>query len=93
MEKFVNIIHQAPLQEHTYQDRNQQPQVFASRGFILTDGIDTFYAEAVGDMARSLPEFDPSVLHTVQCQMSVKEFQDRNQETRYRTECRIVKIV
>lgn len=93
MEKIVNILQQTPLQEHTYTDRNQQQQVFSTRGFLLTDGVDTFYAEAIGDLARSMPQFDPSIFHIVQCQMTVKDYEDRNQQTRYRTEVRIIKMV
>ena len=45
MEKSVQIIQQGALVERPYQDRNGQQQVFASMGWTLTDGIDTFYAE------------------------------------------------
>ena len=45
MEKLVMIKEQLALSERNYTDRNGQPQVFASVGFVLTDGIDTFYAE------------------------------------------------
>ena len=92
MEKLVTIIQQLPLQERSYTDRNGQNQVFASRGFVLTDGIDTFYAEAVGDMARTMPQYDPSVMHTVQCQMSQREFSGSDGVTRHSTEVRIIKM-
>ena len=42
MEKSVQIIQQGALVERPYQDRNGQQQVFASMGFTLTDGVDTF---------------------------------------------------
>ena len=52
MEKLVMIREQLPLQERNYTDRNGQPQVFASVGFVLTDGTDTFYAELTGDSKK-----------------------------------------
>lgn len=94
MEKLVTIIQQLPLQERSYTDRNGQQQVFASRGFVLSDGIDTFYAEAVGDYARSMPEeFLLNVDYRLQAQLSTREYRDRDGNFRYSTEVRIVKLV
>ena len=74
MGKSVQIIQQGALVERPYQDRNGQQQVFASMGFTLTDGVDTFYAEMQGDLARSFRDIhpDPSLLHRVQTQMSIR---------------------
>ena len=57
-----------PLVERPYTDRNGNQALFASRGFILTDGIDTVHAEAVGDFAKSIANVDyqPNSLHAVQ---------------------------
>lgn len=93
MEKLVSIQQQLPLVERQYTDRQGQPQVFASRGFVLSDGVDTFYAEAVGDMARSMPQYDPAVMHHAQCQMSLREYEDKNGTKHWQTEVRIVKMV
>lgn len=56
MERLVSIQQQLQLQECSYVDRNGQNQVFALRGFVMTTGIETFYAEATGDYARLLPQ-------------------------------------
>ena len=92
MEKLVMIKEQFPVQERSYEDRNGQMQVFASKGFVLTDGVDTFYAEAVGDYARGLQALPTDVYHTVQCQMAARDFKDKNGVVRYQTEIRIIKI-
>lgn len=92
MEKFVYIQQQLPLQERSYTDRNGQNQVFASRGFVLSDGIDTFYAEAIGDYARSLPQLDTQTTHRVQTQLAARDFRDKDGNIRYQTEVRIIKI-
>ena len=93
MEKLVSIVQQLPLVERPYTDRQGQQQVFASRGFVLTDGVDTFYAEAVGDTARVMPQFDPAVMHMVQCQLAIRDYDDKNGQKRWLTEVKIVKMV
>ncbi|MDO4497963.1 MAG: hypothetical protein Q4B58_09085 [Bacteroidales bacterium] len=92
MEKTVQILKQYPLQERQYTDRNGTPQVFASRGFEMTDGIDTFYAEAVGDFARSLMELDPSVYHRLQGQMTCREYKGSDGTIHHQNEVKIIKI-
>ena len=81
MEKTVLIVEQLPLQERSYNDRNGQPQVFASRGFVLTDGIDTFHAQATGNLAQALQPLDPNVLHMVQCHISHRTFDRTDKRT------------
>lgn len=49
METFVTIIEQRGLQSRQYQDNQGQPRTFHSRGFVLSTGIDEFYAEMTGD--------------------------------------------
>jgi len=95
MEKFVQIIQSFPFQEREYTDRNGQKQVFASRGFILTDGIDHFYAEMTGDYARSMKDVypDTTILHRVQMVMSTREYKDKEGDSRFSNDIRIVKLV
>ncbi len=94
MEKLVQIIQTLPFQERAYTDRNDQRQTFASRGFVLSDGVDNFYAEMQGDYARSMKDFqpDPSIIHGVQMQISCRNFQDKDGNTRYTNEIRITKM-
>ena len=95
MERFLQIVQVFPLQERQYTDRNGQQQTFASRGFVLTDGIDHMYAEAQGEYARSIKDtqFDTSFMHRVQMQMVARNYQDKDGAKRYSNEIRIVKIV
>ena len=53
MERFLMIKEQLPMRERSYTDQQGQQKVFVSVGFVLTDGINTMFAEAVGDMARA----------------------------------------
>lgn len=94
MEKTVQIIQQGALVERPYRDCNGQQQVFASMGFTLTDGVDTFYAEMQGDLARSYRDIHPdtSLLHRAQMQMSIREYKDKDGNSRYSNEIRIIKL-
>ena len=93
MEKVVTITKVQPLKERSYINGNGDNEIFVSRGFVMTDGIDTFYAEATGEYARQLPtEIDTTVCHSVQLQMSSRPYQDREGQTRYSNEIRIVKM-
>ena len=51
MEKLVRIINQFPLASRSYTAQDGTQRTFHSRGFLLTDGIDEFYAEMTGDTA------------------------------------------
>ena len=55
MEKAVTITKVQPLKERSYINGHGDNEIFVSRGFVMTDGIDTFYAEATGEYARQLP--------------------------------------
>jgi len=92
MEKPVTIIQQFPLQERQYTDRNGQQQIFASRGFVLSDGIDTFFAEATGDMARNMPEYTINSLYNLQAQITLREYKGNDGQKRYANEVRIIKL-
>lgn len=95
MEKTVRIIQQLAFQERSYTDRNGQNQTFATMGFVLSDGVDTFYAEMQGDMARSNRDVhpDPDLLHQVQTQISAREYQDKDGKLHFSNEVRIIKMV
>ena len=93
MEKVVSSTKVQPLKERSYINGHGDNEVFVSRGFVMTDGIDTFYAEATGEYARQLPtEIDTTVCHSVQLQMSSRPYQDREGQTRYSNEIRIIKL-
>ena len=63
MEKQVRM-----MEDYGFSEREFNGEKFAVRGFLLTDGIDTFYGEMVGDNARreQSQTYDPKLPHTVQ---------------------------
>ena len=72
------------IQDRQYNDQQGQPRVFTSMGFVLTDGVDTIFAEATGDYARSLVgHLNEGDMVRVQLSMSVRDWQDQQGQTRY----------
>lgn len=94
MEKIITIQKALPTTERAYTDKNGQPQVFTSRGFVLSDGIDTFYAEMQGDLARvnAHTAYDTGTTYSVQLQLSLRTYTDSQGTERYVNEARIMKM-
>ena len=94
MERYFQIKEQLPLRERSYTDQQGQQKVFVSTGFVLTDGINTLFAEAVGDMARALDQQKPNqqVPHLVDYELSCREWQDSQQQRRFENTVRITKM-
>ena len=94
MERFLNIKEQLPLRERSYTDQQGQQKVFVSAGFVLTDGINTMYAEAVGDTAKALDlqKPDPNRGHLVELEVTCREWQDSQQQRRFENGIRITKM-
>ena len=94
MEKLMTIKQAFGLTERNYTGRNGIPALFSSRGFILSDGIDTVYAEATGDYARNIAKVDYTIGSTYRIQMQVcaREWKDKDGLTHYSNDVRIVKI-
>jgi hypothetical protein len=94
MERIFQIKEQLPLRERSYTDQQGQQKVFVSTGFVLTDGINTVFAEAVGDMARALDQQKPNqqVPHLVDYELSCREWQDSQQQRRFENTVRITKM-
>lgn len=73
-----------PIQDRQYLDQQGQQRVFTSLGFVLTDGIDTIFAEARGDYARSLVgQLNVGDTVRVQLSMSARDWKDQQGQTRY----------
>ena len=86
MEKLVKIIEQTSLQQRQYTDKAGQQQVFNSVGFTMSDGLDTFYAEAVGDKALRMPVLDKQYVYRVQCEMRHATFTAADGSLRHRND-------
>lgn len=94
MERIFQIKEQLPLRERSYTDQQGQQKVFVSTSFVLTDGINTVFAEAVGDMARALDQQKPNqqVPHLVDYELSCREWQDSQQQRRFENTVKITKM-
>jgi len=95
MEKLMLIKQVFQTQERPYTDKSGNAQVFTTKAFVLTDGIDTVYAEMQGDLARAnaQTQYDLSVMHAVQLQANVRQWKDSQGVERYSNEFRINKLV
>ena len=94
MDRLIQILEQLPLKERSYTDQSGQQKVFVTTGFVLTDGINKFYAEATGDMARALDQQKPSrsVPHLVSYELSCREWLDQQQQRRFENGVKIIKM-
>lgn len=93
MEKLVTIIQQFPLAARPYTAKDGTPMVFNSRGFLLTDGLDEFYAEMTGDTALACPDYDRTLLHRMQGCIKTRAYTDKNGTVRYENQVFITKLV
>ena len=89
----MTIIDQHPLASRPYTAQDGTQKVFNSRGFILSDGIDEFYAEMTGDMAVAAGEYDRTVWHKMQGYIKQRSFQDKNNVTRFDNQIFITKLI
>jgi hypothetical protein len=94
MERIVMIKEQLPLRERSYTDQQGQQKLFVTTGFIFTDGINAFYAEAVGDTARALDQAKPdtTVPHLVNLEVTCREWTDNQNQRRFENGVRIVRM-
>jgi hypothetical protein len=81
MEKLVSIIEQGAHSQRTYDGKDGQPTVFHYMDFVLSDGIDTFHAQATGSLAQALQPLDKNMLHHVQCHISHRTFDRTDKKT------------
>lgn len=93
METFVTIIEQHGLKSRPYQDNQGVQRTFHSRGFVLSNGIDEFYAEMTGDQALQCGEYDKTLLHRLQGYIRQRRFTDKNGQERFENQIYIVKLV
>ncbi len=81
MEKLVSIISQGAHSQRQFNGKDNQPTVFHYMDFVLSDGIDTFHAQATGNLAQALKPLDRNVLHAVQCHISHRTREHVNEQT------------
>lgn len=92
---LVTIHEVLPIVARDYDNRTTgKKDTFYSKGYVLSDGLNTFYAEAVGNLAQRL-EREP--LNTegfvnVEISMSARKFTDTRGGERYSTDIIIQRI-
>lgn len=88
---FVKIIKVFNLSTREYTDRQGTQQTFVSKGFILSDGRNTFFAEALQELARTVDalgfkEGDYAIAHFV---FQAREYTTKDGVVRYSNEITI----
>lgn len=84
MEKQVVIKQQFALQERNYV-KNGESRKFASMGFILTDGMDEFFAEMTGNQARECGTLRKDCSYVGQFELQVRSWETGSGERAYAT--------
>ena len=75
MEKIVRILNQSALASRKYQDKKTGEQkVINAVTLKLTDGLDTFLGEILGERAVTCPVYDKNRYYKVQCSMTVRDW-------------------
>lgn len=96
MEIICSISQQLPLTTREYQDRNTGAQAtFRTVGLILHSGFDSYFAEAIQELADNLQQYplDPKALYKAELNASARSFTDAQGRTRWTSELRVLRIV
>ena len=78
--------------EYTNQRTNQKESL-ACRGFVLSDGIDTFYAEMRGQMAEQWHADDWTKLYKARVEFTSRTYTRSDGSQAWSNDARIVKLV
>jgi len=83
-----------PLSERSYTNQQGQPATFTSQGFVLTDGVNTFFAETTGNYAKAVIALKLEVGMTVNVQLVVeaRKWQTQQGEDCYENRVTITNI-
>lgn len=96
MELICTISQQQPLATREYQDRNTGAQAtFRTVGLILRSGFDSYYVEAIQELADNLQQYplDPKSYYKAELQAVARSFTDAKGLTRWTSEFRLMRIV
>lgn len=94
MEKLVRILSQSDLRKNNWTNAAGENVVIKSVEVKMTDGTDTFVAEATDRLAEKLDEnkLSNDALHGVQCKMQVRTWKSADGEERQATTIRLLNI-
>lgn len=92
---LVTIMNVLPIQARDFDNKTTgKKDTFYSKGYVLSDGLNTFYAEAVGNLAQRLERepLNPSAFVNVEVSMNARSYENANHEKRYSTDIIIQRI-
>lgn len=94
MEKIVRILSQFPMQSREWTPENGEKKLIKSVEVVMSDGNDTFTAEAADNMAEVLNEhpLDKEMIHSVQVRMSVRSWKTKDDKEVRNNTIRIINI-
>ncbi len=93
MEIICRIIEQGALQEREY--TNQQTgttEKFASMGFVLQSGGDTFFAEMVQEQARKQGQLSRDFYYKAAVALQARPWTDQQGQQRYENRLTLTRI-
>ena len=91
MERRLYVTKVLSLEEREYTAKSGEKKVFVSRTLLLSDSLDTFSAELIGENARR-QEWPLGVWANVQLTCCVREYTDKNGKARFSNELTINRI-
>ncbi len=84
MELTVKIEKQFPLQEREYTNsRTGSNEKFASMGFLLAHGADTFYAEMIQEQARAAAQYAKNCYYVAHINCAARPWTDQQGVERF----------
>ncbi len=84
MELTVRIQEQLPLQEREYyNNRTGSNEKFASMGFLLSHGTDTFYAEMIQEQARAAAQYAKNCYYVAHINFASRPWTDQQGVERF----------
>lgn len=92
---LVSIQEVLPMVARDFDNKTTgKKDIFYSKGYVLSDGLNTFYAEAVGNLAQRLERepLNPSAFVNVEVSMNARSYENANHEKRYSTDIIIQRI-
>lgn len=92
---LVTIQEQLPMVARDYPNRTTgRTDTFYSKGYVLSDGLNTFYAEALGNLAQRLERepLNANGFVNVEVSMNARSYENSNHEKRYSTDITIQRI-
>lgn len=92
---LVSIQEVLPMVARDYDNKTTgKKDTFYSKGYVLSDGLNTFYAEAVGNLAQRLERepLNPNGFVNVEVSMNARTYEDANHQKRFANDLIIQRI-